>query len=152
MCKIRETINEQYHKLLMLNYLCHDNTQNVQYTHCRSMFERQRRQTFGHWQNWLPLYDVGSRTPASTVHQHLHNRFRLAVHTRRAESVRCVCVCENWQTHRYFLSIFKHSRKRCGTTIFGICNFFRCLHIEVNRFSIMALLSSDRCYCKIPNQ
>lgn len=58
--------------------------------HSRSMFERQRRQTFGHWQLASIRTMVGSRTPSSTVHLHLHNRFRLAVHTRSAESVRCV--------------------------------------------------------------
>lgn len=118
-CKIRETINEQYHKLLMLNYLCHDNTQNVQYTQSIDVWKAKASDIWP-LATGFHSYDVGSRTPSSTVHLHLHNRFRLAVHTRSAESVRCVWELANTSL---FLSIFKHSRKRCGTTIFGICNF-----------------------------
>lgn len=139
-CKIRETINEQYHKLLMLNYLCHDNTQNVQYTQASDIWPLATG--FHSYDGWLAY---------SLFHSALTFTWSFSIGSAYTQRWECT-MCVRAGKHIVIFINFQTFSQTMRNYNFRYMQFFRCLHIEVNRFSIMALLLSTRCvsnYCKI---
>lgn len=67
-------------------------------------------------------------------------------------ALRVYYVCVRAGKHIVIFINFQTFSQTMRNYNFRYMQFFRCLHIEVNRFSIMALLLSSRCvstYCKI---